>query len=481
MKRTSGIAWALALTGLMAGAAVVQADDPVIASVTVTPDSAEAVVGDELEFEVAVLDSSGSAVDADVVWAVSDSLAGEVNEDGEFKAIKAGTVLVIATAGALSDTAVVTIAEDEDPPAGNLVASIEIVPGSAITVIDESFQFGLEAKNAEGGDVEAEVTWSVSDESIGTVDQTGNFTGKAEGEVYVIAVCGALLDSAFVTVSEEPLIDPDTPTVTIYRINPSGKLAQCGEAVTEGGVITIGGMPHPLNVLNGMTLSFPEGSLPETIQIVYSTPKFAKVGQNDVTFEDGIVNGVTFEVAVDGEAVSPYYFGVPIDVAIPYKRGLLANLGLKPEDLGMFFAADSGELESDPGITDIVVDLERNVITGKVAHFSTIVLAPKSAAPTAVKEQAPAAFALSQNVPNPFNPATIISFAVPASGMVKLGIYNVLGQEVRTLVNGQLAAGSHSVVWNGRDEMGRAATSGVYFYRLDAGSLTATKKLMLLR
>jgi hypothetical protein len=249
-----------------------------------------------------------------------------------------------------------------------------------------------------------------------------------------------------------------------------------------GDIVTIGGLAHPMNFLNGMKLSFPEGSLKETITITFIVPKFAKIGKSDVTFEGKTVTAVTFEVAAGGKVVSPYYFDKPLELSLPYKKGLLTNLGIKPEDLGMYFSTDAGEIESDPGITNIAVDEVNNRITGKVAHFSTIVVASTPSATNVVEEQsAPRAFALAQNVPNPFNPSTAITFGIPAAGMVKLSIYNVLGQEVRTLVHGTLGVGSRTVVWNGTDSLGRAVTSGVYFYRLEAGGLTATRKLMLVR
>jgi len=249
-------------------------------------------------------------------------------------------------------------------------------------------------------------------------------------------------------------------------------------------------MPFPLNFLNGMKLTFPEGSLTETISIEFSVPKCAKVEKGEVIFPEELVTGVTFRVKVGGELVEgSYYFGktddypdgVPIQVTLPYKSGLLTRLGLEPDDLGMFFLADDGEGTLVPVGSGFVLDEENNLITGEIPHFSTIVVAPKAAAPSSVNEQAPALFELSQNMPNPFNPTTTISFTIPASGMVKLAVYNALGQEVRNLVNGYLAAGVHSVVWNGRDSAGRATTSGIYFYRLEAGSLSATKKLTLLR
>ncbi len=78
----------------------------------------------------------------------------------------------------------------------------------------------------------------------------------------------------------------------------------------------------------------------------------------------------------------------------------------------------------------------------------------------------PVTFALQQNYPNPFNPTTSISFSLPVAGAASLVIYNLIGQEVVALVNGELEAGTHTVQWNGKDRSGFAVASGLYFYRL---------------
>ncbi len=88
----------------------------------------------------------------------------------------------------------------------------------------------------------------------------------------------------------------------------------------------------------------------------------------------------------------------------------------------------------------------------------------------------PMIFALNQNYPNPFNPSTIISFQIPASSHVTLKVYDMLGREITTLVDEMQTAGSHSITFNAS-----RYASGVYFYRLQAGSYTAAKKLVLLK
>ncbi|RMF66411.1 MAG: T9SS C-terminal target domain-containing protein, partial [Calditrichaeota bacterium] len=97
----------------------------------------------------------------------------------------------------------------------------------------------------------------------------------------------------------------------------------------------------------------------------------------------------------------------------------------------------------------------------------------------------PESFVLLQNYPNPFNPTTTITFDIPesAGGIVntKVTVFNVLGQTVRTLVDAPMAPGRHRVRWDGRDGSGRAMPTGVYFYRLKAGKITKTNRMLLLK
>ncbi len=93
----------------------------------------------------------------------------------------------------------------------------------------------------------------------------------------------------------------------------------------------------------------------------------------------------------------------------------------------------------------------------------------------------PSDFVLMQNYPNPFNPQTTIQYSLPAAQQVKLTIYNIMGQQVITLVNEPQAAGSYKVVWDGRNQRGQVVPSGLYFYRLEAGDFKAQKRMLLLK
>ncbi|MFQ5677634.1 MAG: T9SS type A sorting domain-containing protein, partial [bacterium] len=106
---------------------------------------------------------------------------------------------------------------------------------------------------------------------------------------------------------------------------------------------------------------------------------------------------------------------------------------------------------------------------------------PTSVSASRLDESIPQEFELLQNYPNPFNPATTIRFALPERGRVTLKIYNLLGQEVRTLLDENMTAGYHSVMWNGDDSSGRPVSSAVYIYRLSAGQFSQSGKLLVLR
>lgn len=93
----------------------------------------------------------------------------------------------------------------------------------------------------------------------------------------------------------------------------------------------------------------------------------------------------------------------------------------------------------------------------------------------------PTAFRLLNNYPNPFNPSTNIVYRLPASTTVKLSIFNLMGQKIRTLVNESQPAGEYRVEWNGADDNGRAVASGVYLYRLETPGFVKTQKMLLVK
>jgi hypothetical protein len=101
--------------------------------------------------------------------------------------------------------------------------------------------------------------------------------------------------------------------------------------------------------------------------------------------------------------------------------------------------------------------------------------------PDPTRTDVPSRYALAQNFPNPFNPSTTVRYDTKAKGLVTLRLYDVSGRLVRTLVDGIKDAGSYSAVWDGRNNLGSAAVSGIYFCKMEAGDWSATRKVVMLR
>jgi len=189
-----------------------------------------------------------------------------------------------------------------------------------------------------------------------------------------------------------------------------------------------------------------------------------------------------------------------------------ANQGLRHIHIGLDFGEDSpltpgrGLLATvifdiDPSAPDelVVIDsISYLVPQGQSLEFSqTIAAGGKTFAPyfttgyvdiksaTDIDRESelvmPKEYSLAQNSPNPFNPNTKIQFELPKAGHIRLSVYNVLGQTVRTWFDKKLPAGKHSVIFDGRDNNGDSIASGIYFYRLEAGDFSQSKKMILLK
>ena len=98
-----------------------------------------------------------------------------------------------------------------------------------------------------------------------------------------------------------------------------------------------------------------------------------------------------------------------------------------------------------------------------------------------IEKLVPDHYALAQNYPNPFNPITQIKYSIAKGGAVELVVYDVLGREVRRLINTKLQAGKHIAAWDGKNHFGEHVGTGMYFYRLKAGNFLKTRKMILLK
>ena len=175
----------------------------------------------------------------------------------------------------------------------------------------------------------------------------------------------------------------------------------------------------------------------------------------------------------DGATIREFVVGEPVtELVLPAGRGGTAPLTYSlspPLPAGLAFdpitrtISGTPQAEGDPIYTYTVTD-----VTG--------------ASVAMLLQTRPAAFALTSNYPNPFNPATTIQYALPQAADVQLTVYNVVGQPVRTLVAEHQSAGRYLVEWDATDDSGHSLSSGLYFYRLQAGgAFHAVKKMLLFK
>jgi len=451
----------------------------------ISPQNVHLMVGDSVQMSARLVDSTGTVIDTVVNWSLEPDSLGTINSDGLFTAEAAGHGSIQASLGLLTTSADVEVeAESEGDDHGEHDNPLVIMPQDTVVALGSDIQFQAYFQDSSGVLSDTTADWSLDGMAIGSISESGLLETNTVGFGVVRAQLNNWTTSATVIVQDTVYDSTGVNSVTITRSHNGHTTTM--HSVTEGEIWVVGGLPYPMNILNGTRVYFPNGSLTEDITIQMSLPSFVDTAGDSVEFGHHIAAGVDFQVFVNDTLAEPYYFETPIYVAIPFKRGLLRHLNISPSSLGLYFAmthTDSIAFDST-GITQTSVDTASNRIYASVAHFSTLVVRPKSTSTTGTSSEpveVPKGFALSQNYPNPFNPETSIRYSIPNASHVKLTVYNSLGQVVQTLVNKSLSAGEYSVRWNGRDQLGNKVASGMYFYRIQAGDYTKTRKMILMK
>ncbi|HCR18059.1 MAG TPA: hypothetical protein DIU35_11300 [Candidatus Latescibacteria bacterium] len=144
-------------------------------------------------------------------------------------------------------------------------------------------------------------------------------------------------------------------------------------------------------------------------------------------------------------------------------------------------------VQGDGDLVQLQFQVLDQVRAGRVEIVSALVSDPSGnvsellGAHVAEIRMMPEIYVLGDNYPNPFNPETVVPFAIPEKGDVRVAVYNLLGQEIAVLASGRLEAGFHRVTWNGNDAAGNAMSTGIYFVRMVANGFTDVNKVMLLK
>lgn len=155
---------------------------------------------------------------------------------------------------------------------------------------------------------------------------------------------------------------------------------------------------------------------------------------------------------------------------------------LPKSDVSVYWSIDLGTIVPADTVRDTVRFVwvngtSRNALLQAAKGFKT----DEKTEITFTSDKIPLHTALWANYPNPFNPETTIKYDVDKEGFVSLKIYNLLGQEVRTLFEGRKGAGRHTIQWNGRDAGNRPVSSGIYIYRLQTDRFSSSRKMILLK
>ncbi|NOR73950.1 MAG: T9SS type A sorting domain-containing protein [Draconibacterium sp.] len=440
--------------------------------VKVIPGSIKVEVGDSVELRAFYINELDEKEDTFFTWSVSPEELGKFPFDtvSMFYAEKIGYGTITATLGDLADTIKLTVIENKHKPKyDNREKQLIIVPGDTVVyagagLIQYTATYKLNGNKLD----DIEIKWNVSNVDIATIDElTGLLT--LTGQTGMVIVSATYND--FKVFVELLVVDPGADlivnTISIHRVLPNGNELKA-RTFKEGESYKIGGLPFPLNILNAGMIHFPFGCISEDIVIYMFIPEeYAEIDEdkNEVYFEDEVINGVKFSVKPVGsdEIVEPYKFDKNIVLSLVFKHGLLNSLGVTPENLDVFFASNTGFIKD--GSENVVVDTVKNKIYAEIEHFSTIVVRQKSAE-TIAKEFARNFDELLSVFPNPFNTSTSILYKVAENSKINLTIYNLFGQKIRELVNEDKLEGTHSVVWDGRDENGSLATNGLYFCRI---------------
>ena len=506
-----------------------------------------------------------------------DSTSIEQNPTHTYESAGTYTVSLIATNSAGADTITKT---------DYITVAPVITPVASFTADDTSGTVPLTVQFTDStSNNPTSWSWDFGDDST-SIEQNPTHTYESAGTytVSLIATNSAGADTitktGYITVSE--YTPSDVSLINFRRLKVDGSEVSGGRPkIDEGKTYTLAGLKKPLNILNGAKLEFPDGSVPDdTITITIKLPEFVKI-KNDIVacFRDSIISSIEFIVTVDDDTVSPYNFSKPINVTIPYKRGLMEKYGFSAEDLGLFFFDTTGTGEGvfdTTGISNSTVSAANNRISGQVSHFSNLAVTSKTSGVTIIPIElssfsvivvsdkinltwttlseannhnlgfqierspdgenfvsiafveghgtstiihnyryidnevnsgeyyyrlkqidfdgsyeysdavkvvigVPDKFYLSQNYPNPFNPETEIKYQLPAASSVNIKVYNIIGQEIKTLFSGHQSAGYYSVKWNGTNNQGMKVASGLYIYKMEAGSFIDVKKIVFLQ
>ena len=526
------------------GSVTVTGVPPAIVSIDIQPDSVSLGVGGTHQFTATATYTFGpdSVVTGRALWSSSDTLVATINSSGLATAKSIGETTIRATYRGKEDTAklivvegglvkvklpqmsvqpgqIVLIPVDIDTDASDriTVSSCEVVvtydsdvvrmhePSIMGTLVDG---WSVEYRIAQGVDVSIDTfrvalatsadtiasgtlfyiraiasEYASSGDSCGLIfercefDEGGVSVETENGSMRIVFMLGDVSGNGRVSAYDASLILQQTVGLIILPDPRWSAFTLATADVTGNGSISALDASKILQYIVGIITRFPaEG---DAGKLVYAE-KQVRVGEPDRSSDhrwvvpieidemDGVLAG-EMELSFDGADVVEVRM---VDLISEY----LSAVNIEKDRIRLSFAgaqSRSGEgriievvLEGSPVLSIDWVSLNEGRIPVRVVQGEL---------------ESPRTYSLSQNYPNPFNPETTITYDMAESGVVRLAVYALTGQHIRTLVDGECVAGRYSVLWDGSDGTGKAVGSGVYVCRMVVGDYSAVKKMLLVR
>lgn len=328
----------------------------------------------------------------------------------------------------------------------------------------------LDEVNVGWGENKTGVEIYIADQGSGAISGAITYHGDAPGIIFVAA---AGLSATPVILNFAPKIGPGPYPYSISYMAPG--------MYTVAGVIAAG-IPESVEDILSCPLGF---YLEDFVQVDRDT-----VTGIDFALEDTTISSITGTIeAPDGLSGEVFIFSLGISKT-PFKELSIADAGayeISGLGSGKYIVAafmdvngdSSFSLNEPVGFTEKLLTVYPEAVTANV----NLKLEKRFSTEVAQTEQpgVPGNFALLPNFPNPFNPATAIQFTVPRLSKVAIKIFNLLGEEITTLVNGTIEPGIHQVTWNALDGAAGNLSSGIYICRMQADNFVSSQKITFVR
>ncbi len=443
-----------------------------LAILRTSPEEAYVIVGSQAQFTVSGFDQYYNPVlviNDSVVW-TCDPAIGTIDSSGRFLAgAVEGEGNIYAANGSVIDSSRVYVTD---------IATIELSPSPVILEVGQDQLITPQARDTYGNLITMPVTeygWSTTD-SIGQISNSGTYLATHPGTGFIWAVYHTIVGSTAVSVgiSLDIVADDFTTTANWSVSSVNVNLAGCNLAVDDSVSIstpTAGRLDYSLTTGGTSALylncSIPISGTPQAIGIyVYGDGREHWL-RGEFQDEDGEKFLVNFTAAAPGIdwTGSWHYLEVPftdailhwgnpnavLNFPITWKKIYLVEIDDTKKDTGTLFL-------DDLKVTFISLSSDQEVIINNLAQFN-----------------------LKQNYPNPFNPQTVLEYELETRGSVKLSIHNLLGQQVKTLVQGIRNEGAHKVIWDGTNDSHQPVSTGIYFAHFSSGDYNRTRKMLLIR